>query len=112
MAPEAETTPTPEDDDGFVPFLMAKVDALESLTSDLLAMMAAIDPASLSELRDHAFRQVALVDRVGRPTPEAEHYGAVIQKRAQMLESVVARAGSPWTGTPLIDLAAARAARA
>ena len=104
--------PQVTDQDEFISYLMAKVDASESLVSDLLGMMVALDPRSMAELRDHAFRQVALVERLGRPTPEAMHYGAVLQKRAQMLEVVVARAGSPWTGTPLIDLADVRSSRA
>ena len=103
--------PEATEQDEFIALLMAKVDASESLVSDLLGMMVAIDPTSMAELRDHAFRQVSMVERVGRPTPEAEHYGAVLQKRAQMLEVVVARAGSSWKGTPLIDLAEARSAK-
>lgn len=91
--------------------VLAKLDAQESLISDLLGMMAALDPTSLGELRDHAFRQVATADRVGQPTAEAFHYGVVLRERARMLECAVARAGSPWTGTPLVDLAQERAAR-
>jgi len=110
---EADEPEQPQvtEQDEFIAYLMAKVDASESLVSDLLGMMVAIDPTSMAELRDHAFRQVSMVERVGRPTPEAEHYGAVLQKRAQMLEVVVERGGSPWKGTPLIDLAQVRAAR-
>lgn len=104
-------TPEPDAELDLTAHVLAKLDTLESLVSDLLGMMVALDRQSMGELRDHAFRQVALVDRVGRSTPEAVHYGAVLQDRARLLEHVLARAGSPWTGTPLIDLAKARAAR-
>ena len=98
-----------------VALVFAELDCLKSLVSDLLGMMVAVDPGSMAEMRDAAFRQVALADRVvgpGNATPEAVHYRLVIRTRAQMLECVVARAGSPWVGTPLINLAEVRAAKA
>jgi hypothetical protein len=105
---ETVTTEPDDIDPDLTLLVLANLDALESLVSDLLGMMVALDPASLGELRDHAFRQVALADRIGAPTAEAFHYGAVLRNRARLLEVVVARAGSPWKGTPVIDLAEVR----
>lgn len=85
--------------------------ACQSLTSDLLGICVALDAASMARLRDDAFRRLSGVHRLGPTYEEADQLEGFYRIRAQMLEVVLARAGRPWTGTPLIDLAAERAAR-
>ena len=87
------------------------IHACQGLTSDLLGMMVALDPASMASLRDDAFRRLSAVHRLGPTYEAADYLEGFYRIRAEMLEVVLGRAGRPWLGTPLIDLAEERAAR-
>jgi len=91
--------------------IMGKMDAQESLISDLIGIMVELDPHSMGRLRDSAFRSLAHLHRIADRAPHADHWELFWRTRARMLEVPLQRAGHPYEPVPVVDLAAYRTAR-